>query len=88
MGTEAYATFRWRHRIGHVGRWQRGLSLALTPGLPAPGLIKFAGWLLLLIPLAYLIATKVRRTPLNIWRFDVPLPWLRLAGYQYVPSGR
>ena len=56
-----------------------GLSLALTPGLPAPGLMKFTGWLLLLIPLAYLIATKVRRTPLHIWRFDVPLPSLRLA---------
>ena len=30
MGTEEYAAFRWRHRLGAVGRWQRGLCLALA----------------------------------------------------------
>src|SRR5918996_1046834 len=39
MGIEAYAAFRWRHPIGAVGRWQRGLSLALAAVLlGAPGM--------------------------------------------------
>src|SRR5215216_5477913 len=30
MRTEAYVAFRWQHRLGGVGRWQRGLCLALA----------------------------------------------------------
>jgi lipoprotein-anchoring transpeptidase ErfK/SrfK len=42
MGTEEYAAFRWRHRLGTVRRWQRGLCLALAAvllGLPATALL-------------------------------------------------
>jgi lipoprotein-anchoring transpeptidase ErfK/SrfK len=30
MKTRAYAAFRWRHRLGSVGCWQRGLCLAFA----------------------------------------------------------
>ena len=68
-----------------------GASLALDPltsahELGASGLIRLAGCLLLLIPLTYLIATKVRRTPLRFRRFEVPLPSPRLAAAQVVLS--
>src|SRR5918998_5552948 len=40
MGIEAYAAFRWRHWLDAVGRWQRGLSLALAVVLlAAPGMV-------------------------------------------------
>src|SRR5215207_7223249 len=42
MGTEEYAAFRCRHRLGVVGRWQRGLCLAFAAvllGLPAATLL-------------------------------------------------
>src|ERR687898_1729735 len=42
MGIEVGAAFRWRHRIGAVGRWQRGWSLALAAvllGSPAAALL-------------------------------------------------
>jgi len=68
-----------------------GLSLAFDPlstppGLPAPGLIRVVGWFLLLIPVAYLVAAKVRRAPLRFWRFDVRLPSLRIAVAQLALS--
>jgi phosphatidylglycerol lysyltransferase len=68
-----------------------GLSLALDPlrdgrGLPAPGLIRLVGWVVLLIPAAYVIATNVRRTPLRFRRFEVPLPSPRLACAQVALS--
>jgi len=68
-----------------------GLSLALDPlpsarELPASWVIGFTGWLLALLPLAYLIATGVRHTPLRFRRFDVPLPSPRLAAAQLALS--
>jgi phosphatidylglycerol lysyltransferase len=68
-----------------------GLSLALDPlssppGLPTPGLIRLVGWLLVAVPVAYLVAAKVRQTPLRLWRFDVPLPSLRLGAAQLALS--
>ena len=68
-----------------------GLSLALDPlssaaGLPTPGLIRLVGWLLVVMPVAYLVAAKVRQTPLRLWRFDVPLPSLRLGAAQLALS--
>ena len=62
-----------------------GLSLVFYPPpasaleLPASALLRIVGWVLLLIPPAYLTATIVRKTPLRFRRFDVPLPAPGLA---------
>lgn len=55
-----------------------GLSLLLAPppasiGVPA-WLTAGAGWVLVLIPPAYVIATLVRRTPVRLRRLSVTLP--------------
>ena len=68
-----------------------GLSLVVmplpTPGvLPAGPLASVGGWLLMLIPLAYIAATVVRRAPLRLWRFALPLPSSRLAAVQLMLS--
>jgi phosphatidylglycerol lysyltransferase len=61
-----------------------GASLALDPlpsvrELPAPAFVRAAGWLLLSMPLAYLIAAGVRRAPLRFRRFELRLPSPRMA---------
>jgi phosphatidylglycerol lysyltransferase len=61
-----------------------GLSLAVTPipaaaGLPARTLIVPAGWVLMLIPPAYLVLTLARRAPLRVARFTLPLPTPTIA---------
>ena len=58
-----------------------GLSLVVTPlpsarELPAHQLVTLAGWLLMLVPVAYVVLTTRRRTPLRLWRFELPLPSL------------
>lgn len=68
-----------------------GLSLALDPlpsarELPAAGLIRAAGWLLLLIPFSYLTATRVRQTPIRFRRFEMLLPSPHLAVAQLALS--
>ena len=68
-----------------------GLSLVfhpLTPALELPPspLLRVVGWVLLLVPPAYLIATLVRKTPLRFRRFDVPLPAPGLALVQLALS--
>jgi len=55
-----------------------GLSLLVTP-LPASDQLSgrfamVAGWMLLVIPALYLIATVVRRSPLRLWKFRLRLP--------------
>jgi phosphatidylglycerol lysyltransferase len=56
-----------------------GLSLATTPlaGLAAPILRKLAtpaGWGLMLMPVAYVVATTIRQRPLRLWRLELPVP--------------
>jgi phosphatidylglycerol lysyltransferase len=56
-----------------------GVSLVLSPlpavdELPGHGVLVAAGWVLLLVPPAYLLATALRREPLRIRRFELPLP--------------
>jgi len=68
-----------------------GLSLVVRPpsisgALPAGPVASLAGWLLMLIPLAYVVATVVRRAPLRLWRVVLPLPPPRLAVAQLVLS--
>jgi phosphatidylglycerol lysyltransferase len=67
-----------------------GLSLVVMPlptsgGLPV-GHTGIAGWLLMLIPPAYLAATALRRTPLRLWKLALTLPVPRVAATQLTLS--
>ena len=68
-----------------------GLSLVVMPlgvsGVPPTGtLASVTGWLLMLVPPAYLAATVVRQTPLRLWRVELQLPPPRLAVAQLTLS--
>jgi phosphatidylglycerol lysyltransferase len=61
-----------------------GLSVVLSPlpsarELPAHLFLAPIGWLLMLVPAAYLLATVVRRQPLHLWNFELPVPSPALA---------
>ena len=68
-----------------------GLSL-LTMPLPelsqfrADDLARAGGVVLVLLPAAYLAMTLVRRTPLRIWRFALPVPTPAVALAQFAVS--
>ncbi|MEZ5416136.1 MAG: bifunctional lysylphosphatidylglycerol flippase/synthetase MprF [Vicinamibacterales bacterium] len=68
-----------------------GLSLLLSPpvsivGAPALRWLQTAGAILLLAPPAYLAATLVRRLPLTVGGFELPMPSPRIAAGQIVVS--
>lgn len=68
-----------------------GLSLLMSPlldrpELPARAALTPVAVLLLTVPPAYLLATAVRRRPLRIWRFVLPLPAPRIAVGQIIVS--
>ena len=64
-----------------------GLSLAINPlpdvrtALAAP-----AGWCLAGLSLAYIAATAIRRAPVRVGRFELPLPSTRIALAQLTAS--
>jgi phosphatidylglycerol lysyltransferase len=81
-----YATTFWLGLL-FIG----GVSLATSrlPAdlqIPARPVVAAVGWLLALLVMAYLVATGVRRTPVRISRFELPLPSPRLAFTQLVVS--
>ena len=68
-----------------------GLSLVASPppharALPGHQLLFAAGLVLMLVPPAYVVATIVRRRPLRIRSFELPLPPVRIAIAQVVIS--
>lgn len=68
-----------------------GLSFIVSPlatarELPGHGVLLAAAWLLMLTPLAYVLATVLRRQPLRIRSFELALPSPRLALAQMVLS--
>ena len=66
-----------------------GLVVAPLPGaraLPAHEVVALAGWLLMLIPLAYVGLSVFRRTPLRLWRVELPMPSPRIAAAQVALS--
>jgi phosphatidylglycerol lysyltransferase len=68
-----------------------GLSLVVTPlpggrELPAHGLVTLAGWLLMLLPVAYIAIARFRRRPLRLWRVELPTPPPRIAASQLALS--
>jgi len=68
-----------------------GLSVALSP-LPAARELTAGqqlaplGWLLLLVPLAYVTAAVLRRRPLRFRRFELPMPSPAIAAGQVLLS--
>ena len=68
-----------------------GVSLLVSPlpsahQLPAHEVLVPIGWALVLVPIAYVGATVVRRTPLRLKRLELPLPSWRIAASQLVVS--
>jgi phosphatidylglycerol lysyltransferase len=68
-----------------------GLSLVVAPlpgarELPAHRLLTLAGWLLMLVPVAYVVIATFRRRPLRLWRVELPMPSPRIAAAQLVLS--
>jgi phosphatidylglycerol lysyltransferase len=66
-----------------------GLRLALSPiaaGIPAQGVVAVAGWLLLFVPVCYLVAAAVRRRPIRIRGFEIQMPSPAIAGAQVLLS--
>jgi len=68
-----------------------GLSLATAPlpegsGLPTRAIVVPLGWLLMLVPPAYLALTVRRTGPLRIRRFELPLPTPAIAALQILIS--
>ena len=57
-----------------------------APDLPGHQLLFAAGLVLMLVPPAYVVATIVRRRPLRIRSFELPLPPVRIAIAQVVIS--
>jgi phosphatidylglycerol lysyltransferase len=68
-----------------------GLSLVASPLLaarewPAYPLLAPVGWVLMLVPPAYLLATVVRRQPLRFRSVELPLPSPKIAAGQILLS--
>ncbi|HVH13321.1 MAG TPA: lysylphosphatidylglycerol synthase domain-containing protein, partial [Longimicrobium sp.] len=59
------------------------------PGLRdllGPTLVSVTGWALLTIAVAYVVAAGVRREPIPLWKWHVPVPPLRMVAMQYLLS--
>ena len=67
-----------------------GLSLALTPQLPIGTLprpiVELVGWMLLALSVAFVVYTGIRKTPIRLWRFELPLPRPAIATAQWIVS--
>jgi phosphatidylglycerol lysyltransferase len=68
-----------------------GLSLAISPlpaarELPAHQLLAPIGWLLMLVPPVYVLLTVVRRQPLRLRGFELPVPSPSIAARQVLLS--
>jgi phosphatidylglycerol lysyltransferase len=68
-----------------------GLSLVVTPlpgarALQAHQLVTLAGWLLMILPVAYVVTARLHRTPLRIWSVALPVPSPRIAAAQLAIS--
>ena len=68
-----------------------GLSLAMSPlpglrDLPADAIQRPVGWLLLMVPPAYLALTILRRRPLRLRSFELPMPPVSIAIAQVLIS--
>ncbi len=63
-----------------------GLSLAISPLPGGMTLLAPVGWCLVGLTVAYIVATAVRREPLRVGRYELPLPSTRIAIAQLTAS--
>lgn len=68
-----------------------GWSMAVDPhpGLQSmlgPTVVAVTGWALLATALAYVVAAGVRRDPIPLWKWHIPVPPLRMVAMQYLLS--
>ena len=68
-----------------------GWSMAMDPHpglrqLLGPVLVSITGWTLLATAAAYVVAAAVRRDPIPLWKWHVPVPPLRMVAMQYLLS--
>jgi phosphatidylglycerol lysyltransferase len=67
-----------------------GVSLALTPPLPIGPLpapvVELLGWILLALSVAFVVFAGIRKTPIRLWRFELPLPRPAIAIAQWIVS--
>jgi phosphatidylglycerol lysyltransferase len=82
----SYSVTFWLGLLGLAG-----LSLVVSPlpaarELPAHQLLTAIGWLLISVPPVYLLTTLVRRRPLRLWKFELPVPSPAIAAGQWLLS--
>ncbi len=82
----SYSVTFWLGLLGLSGLSLVAGAPAIGRGLPAHGTLVLAGWVLLLVPPAYVVATVVRRRPLRFRRFEASVPTPAIAGAQVALS--
>jgi phosphatidylglycerol lysyltransferase len=82
----SYTVTFWLGLLGLGGLSLVFSPLPIVPGLPARSLLVAAGWLLLLVPPAFLAATVLRRRPLRIRGYELPMPSPAVAAGQTLVS--
>ena len=82
----SYAVTLWLGLFALGGLSLLALPLPADPRLPRADLARAGGIALLLLPLAYVAVTIVRRSPLRIGRFSLPVPTPRVALAQLAVS--
>jgi phosphatidylglycerol lysyltransferase len=66
-----------------------GMAMDPHPGmreLLGPTFVSITGWVLLGSALAYIVAAAVRRDPIPLWKWTIPVPPLRMVVMQYLLS--
>jgi phosphatidylglycerol lysyltransferase len=82
----SYAVTFWLGLFALGGLSLVAMPLPMSGQVPAGGLAIVAGWLLILIPPAYLAATALRRTPFRLLTLALTLPDPRVAVAQLTLS--
>jgi len=82
----AYSVTFWLGLFALGGASLRSTPLAGLYGIPGGESAPLLGWLLMALPLAYILATIVRRAPLRIGRWRLPLPSPAIALGQFAIS--
>jgi len=82
----SYSVTFWLGLLGLGGLSLVASDLPEVGGLPTTALGRPVGWVLVAVPLAYLVATLVRRTPLRLRWIEVPMPAPRIAIGQLLVS--
>ena len=75
----SYSVTFWLGLLGLGGLGLVAAPLPRASGLSAHHAAALAGGLLMLVPVAYVALTMLRRTPLRLWSVELPMPSPRIA---------